>query len=258
MQSVNSIFVLLLIPIFEKGVYPLTKYLRIPQSPLQRMGAGMVFCAAAFFISFVVQQQINLAYTVPTAASFNQTSVRAINIAGSNATLDFGDSITTQHLTANQSIGYVSIPDGLTTIDVSVYGGGSYSSSIFFSEGTVNTIVLKDADLYNFTDLFDVSIESQPSYARVRFIQLNGVLPTITLTSDADPDFDLSGLTPMTASTYDAGLIVSGSNSITASSALGTPLFVFNINVIPGAYYTCVVFENNQARRPLGHVDVYL
>ena len=246
MQSVNSIFVLMLIPIFEKGIYPLTKFLRIPQSPLQRMGAGMVFCAAAFFISFVVQQQINLAYTVPTSASLNQTSVRAINIAGSNATLDFGDAGTTQILAANQSIGYVSIPDGLTTIDVSVVGGGSYSTSVFFPEGTVNTIILKDSELFNFTDSYDVSIESQPSYARVRFIQLDGALPTISLTSDADPDFDLAGLVPMTASTFDAGLIVSGPNSITASSASGEVLFAFSIDVIAGAYYTCVIFENNQ------------
>ena len=40
MQSVNSIMVLMLIPVFEKYIYPFLKLLRVPQRPLQRMGAG--------------------------------------------------------------------------------------------------------------------------------------------------------------------------------------------------------------------------
>lgn len=35
MQAINSVFVLLFIPVFEKGIYPLLKKLRIPPSPLQ-------------------------------------------------------------------------------------------------------------------------------------------------------------------------------------------------------------------------------
>ena len=40
MQAVNSILVLILIPVFEKFIYPSLRRLRIPNTPLQRMGAG--------------------------------------------------------------------------------------------------------------------------------------------------------------------------------------------------------------------------
>ena len=50
MQSVNSIMVLLLIPVFEKFVYPALKYFKLPLTPLQRMGTGATHTMHAFRI----------------------------------------------------------------------------------------------------------------------------------------------------------------------------------------------------------------
>eukprot|EP00043_Microstomoeca_roanoka_P000930 m.30035 g.30035 ORF g.30035 m.30035 type:complete len:766 (-) comp10570_c0_seq1:216-2513(-) len=61
MQAANAIMVLLLIPVFERIIYPTLKKFRIPHSPLQRMFAGMALCGLAFVISGLVQVRIDAA-----------------------------------------------------------------------------------------------------------------------------------------------------------------------------------------------------
>ena len=59
MQAANAIFVLMLIPVFERFVYPALKKLRIPHSPMQRMITGMLLCGLAFVVSGLVQVRID-------------------------------------------------------------------------------------------------------------------------------------------------------------------------------------------------------
>jgi proton-dependent oligopeptide transporter, POT family len=58
MQSVNPIFVMILIPILTMWVYPMLDRIGIKPTSLRRMGTGMIFAAAAFAISAMVQKQI--------------------------------------------------------------------------------------------------------------------------------------------------------------------------------------------------------
>ena len=58
MQSVNPIYVMLIIPIFLKWVYPAFERWGLRPTLLRRMGAGMVLAAVAFLISAMLQKRI--------------------------------------------------------------------------------------------------------------------------------------------------------------------------------------------------------
>ena len=62
-QSLNPIFIILLIPIFESIVYPLLAKVNIFKKPLQRMATGMAIAGVAFVIAgiveFYIQSQAN-------------------------------------------------------------------------------------------------------------------------------------------------------------------------------------------------------
>lgn len=58
MQVFNSFFVLLLIPVFEKFIYPLLRR-RFAMTPLQRMGTGLILTVLSFVVAGFVQLQVN-------------------------------------------------------------------------------------------------------------------------------------------------------------------------------------------------------
>ena len=51
MQAVNGVLVLMLIPLFQSFVYPALVRFKIPHTPLQKMGAGLLFCGVSFIAS---------------------------------------------------------------------------------------------------------------------------------------------------------------------------------------------------------------
>lgn len=78
-QALNPILVMVLIPIFSYGVYPLVEKLGIRVTPLRKMSAGMIFAALSFVIVGFCQQLLDhgrllsvgwqvLAYTVITCS----------------------------------------------------------------------------------------------------------------------------------------------------------------------------------------------
>jgi POT family proton-dependent oligopeptide transporter len=58
MQSVNPIYVMLIIPIFIAWVYPAFARAGVAPTPLRRMGTGMVLAALAFLLSAWLQRRI--------------------------------------------------------------------------------------------------------------------------------------------------------------------------------------------------------
>ncbi|KAL8569511.1 hypothetical protein ACOMHN_002058 [Nucella lapillus] len=67
MQAMNPLLIILLIPVFERVIYPCMKSCSIPHKPLQRMVMGMLFCALAFVFAGLLQMKIedNLERPVP-------------------------------------------------------------------------------------------------------------------------------------------------------------------------------------------------
>nr|KAG5709449.1 hypothetical protein BaRGS_023131 [Batillaria attramentaria] len=60
LQALNPLLIILLIPVFERLVYPLLHRFRIPNRPLQRMVAGMTFSILAFCVAGLIQIKIDV------------------------------------------------------------------------------------------------------------------------------------------------------------------------------------------------------
>ncbi|EDQ86916.1 uncharacterized protein MONBRDRAFT_27711 [Monosiga brevicollis MX1] len=99
MQALGPLLVMLMIPLFERGVYPLLALLRIRLTPLQRMGYGMILCALSFVISGLVQGAIDrdLRAGIPT---HNQAYLRVLNAQSEQIWATYSDA----DLTFNTSL----------------------------------------------------------------------------------------------------------------------------------------------------------
>ena len=70
MQVINPILILILLPIFDKIIYPLCAKCNFLKKPLQRMVVGGLICAASFVISGVLELELQKTYAkIPDAAS---------------------------------------------------------------------------------------------------------------------------------------------------------------------------------------------
>lgn len=59
LSAVNAVFVLILIPIFNMGIFPLVKKLGFEATPLRKIGAGLVLAALSFVVIANLQQPID-------------------------------------------------------------------------------------------------------------------------------------------------------------------------------------------------------
>ncbi|EOB15380.1 Solute carrier family 15 member 1 [Nosema bombycis CQ1] len=59
MQTFNSIFIILFIPIFTKFIYPFFEYVGLKLTPIKKMGCGIFLASLSFIISAYVEHKIN-------------------------------------------------------------------------------------------------------------------------------------------------------------------------------------------------------
>ncbi|XP_038608850.1 solute carrier family 15 member 2-like isoform X3 [Tachyglossus aculeatus] len=78
-QMLNSILMLILIPTFELGVYPLIKACRIKFTPIRKMVVGMILAALAFAMAAVVEIKVN--ETTRTRLGLNESLLQILNLA---------------------------------------------------------------------------------------------------------------------------------------------------------------------------------
>lgn len=97
-QSLNSIFILLLIPIFEYGLYPLLGKCGL-KTPCRLLALGGILAGAAFIISAFVQ--LKLEEGRPKTLKDHEVSFRIVNGLPCTYTItsDFG-SLTDIHIDA--------------------------------------------------------------------------------------------------------------------------------------------------------------
>lgn len=62
MQVANPILILILIPVFDKGVYPLLNKFKILRTPLQKIVTGCALVALAFVMSGILELQLEKTY----------------------------------------------------------------------------------------------------------------------------------------------------------------------------------------------------
>ncbi|KAL1130830.1 hypothetical protein AAG570_012071 [Ranatra chinensis] len=76
-QTLNPVLVLIFIPIFDKGFYPLLAKLRIIRTPLQKLSWGGLLGALAFLVSGLVELKIQPSY--PVLAGSGEAHLRVYN-----------------------------------------------------------------------------------------------------------------------------------------------------------------------------------
>jgi POT family proton-dependent oligopeptide transporter len=65
-QAVNPVLIMVFIPLFTYGVYPLLHRI-LPMTPLRKMAMGFFMAAGAFLISAYIEQKIDLGMQPPIA-----------------------------------------------------------------------------------------------------------------------------------------------------------------------------------------------
>ena len=60
LSAVNAAFILILIPVFNLGIFPLVKRLGIAVTPMRKIGAGLVLTALSFVVIAYIQEPIDV------------------------------------------------------------------------------------------------------------------------------------------------------------------------------------------------------
>uniref|UniRef100_UPI00358FF3B4 solute carrier family 15 member 2-like n=1 Tax=Myxine glutinosa TaxID=7769 RepID=UPI00358FF3B4 len=78
MQTLNPLLIVVFIPIFDLGLYPLIKKCGINFTPLRRMATGMFLAVIAFILASLVQRSID--NTLPDFLVGNEMRLRFLNL----------------------------------------------------------------------------------------------------------------------------------------------------------------------------------
>lgn len=79
MQVINPLLVVIMVPLVESLFFPCLDKLKIPNRPLQRLGAGLLLCSLSFCITGGIEITINK--TAPPAVPEGQARFHMINAA---------------------------------------------------------------------------------------------------------------------------------------------------------------------------------
>ncbi|KAI7808707.1 solute carrier family 15 member 2 [Triplophysa rosa] len=87
MQMLNALLILVFIPIFDMGVYPLIGLCRIKLTPLKKMAIGMILGALAFGAATIVE--INVIKTVVKPPVARESLVQVYNLMDTEVSVQF-------------------------------------------------------------------------------------------------------------------------------------------------------------------------
>jgi hypothetical protein len=281
MQALNSVLVLLFIPLFERVLYPLLRKCHVPLAPLRRMTYGMILCGVAFAVAGLVQVRIDTAKP-EMGAPAGQVSLRVLNAAPWPATLSGVDAqgqpwnVTvaaaentgagavdptlaiaptfTRDLVQSGGLVTVNIPSGAAAgaqanITIVYKSGRRYSVAVYPTADGTNVGVASSWD-DNLRDLEAASaddvVEQTEDLGRIRVF--NG-LGDAALDVSTDGEMRVGGLAPGNASNYERIAYPSGRRTLIFGAVqLGNtsrPLYNvtdLSVSLRDGADYTAIVF----------------
>uniref|UniRef100_A0A9J7Y8G2 Solute carrier family 15 member 2 n=2 Tax=Cyprinus carpio TaxID=7962 RepID=A0A9J7Y8G2_CYPCA len=100
-KMLNALLILVFIPIFDMGIYPLIGLCRIKLTPLRKMAVGMILAAIAFCAATVVE--INVIKTVVEPSPAKESLVQVYNLMDSDVTVQFpGHTVFSDPLKPNE------------------------------------------------------------------------------------------------------------------------------------------------------------
>ncbi|XP_018089583.1 peptide transporter 2 isoform X1 [Xenopus laevis] len=78
-QILNPLLILILIPVFDLGIYPLIRCCKIDFKAIPKMAIGMILAALAFAVATVVEIKIN--ETLPPVSAAKESYLQVLNLA---------------------------------------------------------------------------------------------------------------------------------------------------------------------------------
>ncbi|TRY84832.1 hypothetical protein DNTS_002276 [Danionella cerebrum] len=145
MQMLNALLILVFVPVFDMGIYPLVKLCRIKLTPLRKMATGMILAALAFCAATVVEIFVIKTVVEPPAAK--ESLVQVYNLMDSKVTVHFQEYTGfSESLTPyKDSSGYSILPlrgDSevhAVTVD---HNGDKYECALMFTERMAYSLFL--------------------------------------------------------------------------------------------------------------------
>ncbi|CAN2389095.1 dipeptide transmembrane transport [Pristimantis euphronides] len=170
MQILNPLLILILIPVFDLGIYPLIKLCKINFKSIPKMAVGMILGALAFAAATIVEIKIN--ETNPAVPKVGESFLQVLNFAGEEITIigpgnswfkepklnteDFKDP---EYLTLNI----------MGAQNVTVSRGNVSICSVQIKEATTYSLMVENTRCIQFTDRNE---KPANGLAAVRFINM--------------------------------------------------------------------------------------
>uniref|UniRef100_A0A8C3PX97 Solute carrier family 15 member 2 n=1 Tax=Chrysolophus pictus TaxID=9089 RepID=A0A8C3PX97_CHRPC len=249
MQFLNPLLILVFIPIFDLGLYPLIKMCKFNFTPIRKMATGMILAGMAFGLAAIVEVKINetdMPQLVP-----KESLIQVLNLAKNPVQVTIQDQNLFQqpveafqnpdeysHLILNgeqQSLRFILQHQGSSlAFNYTVKEKSVYSLIVFEAEGSLSSHLITD-------------LETKPEngLAAVRFI--NGLSQDVNLTIDSKQfisvqrNYGVSGYSLVERDTYDNGKCITETGEFTLDLGLldfGASYTVVITNVSGGAVQT--------------------
>eukprot|EP00047_Mylnosiga_fluctuans_P017522 m.62122 g.62122 ORF g.62122 m.62122 type:complete len:715 (-) comp7121_c0_seq1:80-2224(-) len=244
MQSANTVLLLLLIPVFQKAVYPFFARIGLAATPLRRMRVGMLLSALAFAVSGGVQIAVDRGTAVPMAPT-GTSLLRCVNTLFVPATLP------ALNLTvAPDTIGtYMTVPNGMLTAQALIgeqallvnttLVGAAYTLYLVNNVTTPAVVIVQDQ--------FTAFAQSSDS----GYFQLfNALSYPVAVTGSGEDDSFAIRAGANSAVGFDGNSLLSGSHQLSVKVSPGVPNAAgqypsaIDVDVIAGALYTVILFPD--------------
>uniref|UniRef100_A0A3B4EL94 Solute carrier family 15 member 2 n=1 Tax=Pygocentrus nattereri TaxID=42514 RepID=A0A3B4EL94_PYGNA len=139
----NALLILVFIPIFDMGVYPLIGLCRIKLTPLRKMAAGMILAALAFCAATVVEVNKTVVETPPA----KQCLLQVLNLANGDVSVHIpGHNIFPDPIKSyDEPSGYTNLPlddaHQILTVDIT-HNGANHQCHLNFTQHNVYSLIL--------------------------------------------------------------------------------------------------------------------
>ncbi|XP_073668067.1 solute carrier family 15 member 1 isoform X3 [Paramisgurnus dabryanus] len=188
MQTVNPIFILTMVPIMDRIVFPLIQKCGLNFSPLKRMTVGMLFAAMAFVSAALVQVEIDK--TLPNFPSLSESQLKVVNM-GNNPLIVTIPTIEPLHIEHLQSTEEYLVFDH-QDITVSLNTNPVITTAFSLIKGQRQTLIIPSdpAQMYLQEDIMSKPDEGKNA---IRFV--NGMREVLNIT-------DVGSIEPSAVSNY--------------------------------------------------------
>ena len=166
-QVMNPILILILLPLFDRVVYPIFAKCNFLKKPLQRMCFGGILCAVSFVVSGILELELQKTYAKIPAVRLSDVHLMnnipcsvQISLMGGTERLDEEILSLENHILRNiesngsyrlkMSVDDTCLPDILTqrteTVDLSLKSGEVSAVILGVSGGNVKPMVIAESD----------------------------------------------------------------------------------------------------------------